>query len=193
MHYLIYDLRHPQETELLPINSLDATESAAYAQRGERYLLTRSLLKRELSRLSGIPAEDIRFTYTEHGKPEFAAQAFNLSHSADLLCLAFHHRAIGVDIQLMREPKRMHLIARRIMCTEQWQAWQDRGCPTAEFFACWCAAEALVKLHGGTIWQASSFPFLYSHGRIIPRYDNAPQVETFIPAAGYCGAISYLP
>lgn len=189
MHYLIYHLP-TAHTRLLPPDALDPREQAAYARRGESYLLERTLLRRELARLTGEPAERIRFTYTEHGKPEYAPQPFNLSHSGELLCLAFHHRPIGVDIEKMQPRAHLAALAQRIMCSEQHTAWQQRGCSTQEFYACWCAAEALAKLHGGSVWHAQSAPFLYTAGRIEPLFERAPMVELFSPAEGYMGAVA---
>ena len=71
MHYLIYQLSQMRPPLLRPAE-LDATEQAASARRGERYLLIRSVLKHELSKRTGAPAASIRFTYTEQGKPEYA-------------------------------------------------------------------------------------------------------------------------
>lgn len=189
MHYLIYDMRHTTAPLLSPAD-LDPHEQAAYATRGERYLLERSLLKHELQRLTGIPARELRFTYSALGKPELAAQPFSLSHSGHLLCLAFHHRRVGVDIEQVRERARLESVAARVMCPAQLAAWRERGCRLPEFYACWCAAEALTKLQGGAIWQAQQRPFLYHEGRILPQYEGAPAVELFQPAEGYWGAVA---
>lgn len=190
MHYLLYQLSAVQ-AELLPPEALDATEQAAYARRGQRYLLIRTLLKQELARLTGKSAVDIRFTYTSAGKPEYAPYPFNISHSGDLLCLAFHHNPLGVDIERMREKANLVPPARRIMCQQQFDAWQQRGCPAPEFYDCWCAAEALTKQCGSTIWQAQQRPFLWHSSGIEPLYEHAPHIELFEPLKGYKGALAY--
>lgn len=192
MHYLIYHLPQAQ-VELLPPQTLDAAERVAYAQRGERYLLMRSLLKRELARHSGEAAEDIRFRYGQMGKPHYAPQPFSMSHSGDLLCLALHHSAVGVDIERARPRPRLQKLAERILCPQQLAAWQQRGCDAAEFFDCWCAAEALAKHAGGSIWQAQQRAFVWRQGGITPLYEGAPAVELFTPAPGYHGAVAYTP
>ena len=190
MHYLIYQLDEPCPTLLSP-ETLDPTEQEAYRRRGKRYLHIRTLLKRELSRHSGEPAERIRFTYNAQGKPHYAPQPFNMSHSGDLLCLAFHHSDIGVDIEQIRPRRGMSAVAERILCAEQLAAWHQRGSRVDEFFACWCAAEALLKLEGKGIWQALQFPFLYREGHITPLFSTATRIELFTPAPGYQGAIAW--
>lgn len=190
MHYLIYHLP-TASTELLPPETLDPAERATYARQGERYLLIRSLLKRELARHSGEAAESIRFCYGEHGKPLYAPQPFNMSHSGELLCLALHHSAVGVDIERVRPRKNLAATAESIMCPQQLAAWQQRACPAEEFFDCWCAAEALTKYSGCAIWSALQRPFLWRPGGITPLYEGAPCVELFEPAPGYSGAVAY--
>lgn len=174
---------------------LDASELAAYAQRGDTFLKTRSTLKRELARRLDTPASELHLSMTEHGKPILPGSPlhFNLSHSAEHLCIAFHSSPVGVDIQLSRPKAATERLAARIMCPQQLQAWRARGATAAEFFDCWCTAEALVKQAAATIWQAQQFPFLWYPGRIQPLFAGAPHVRLFTPADGYHGAVAYHP
>lgn len=170
---------------------LDAAEREAFAKRGMPYLLERCLLKREIARRLGMEAGDVRFTYNANGKPLHPGIHFNISHSGGLLCLAFHHAPVGVDIERIRPRRNLEALAERIMCPEQLEAFRSRGCPEGEFFSCWCAAEALVKHAGSTVWHARSFPFLYREGRIPPLAEGMPQVDIFTPAEGFAGAVAY--
>ena len=193
MHYLVYERDAIPAAAAADAALLDERERAEHARRGAPYLAERMLLRRELSRLSGVPVQDVRFTYSANGKPEFAPQPFNLSHSGNCLCLAFHHRAVGVDVERVRPRRLMHAIAARIMDPRQLQAFRARGCPLQEFYACWCAAEALAKRAGGAIWQArKDFPFRYGNDGITPLFTPAPSVELFTPAPGYMGAVAFL-
>lgn len=192
MHYLIHHLSEGK-MQLLRPEELDPREQEAYAVRGEKFLRERSILKRELSRLTGLPIPQICLRYSEHGKPECEQQPFNLSHSGDLLCIAFHHRRVGVDIERIRPRCHMHEVARRIMSPEQWRAWQDRGGVVREFYVCWCAAEALAKWCGGSVLSARERPFLYLDERIEPCFPGAPLVEIFDPAPDFVGAVAYEP
>lgn len=190
MDYLLYNLDE-QAAEESDTQLLDAHELEQYAARGEKYLIARVLLKRELSRRSGIPAADIHFLYNEHGKPTWPQQHFNLSHSANLLCLAFHHAEIGVDIQQIRPVRRMDDIAPRIMSPQQLERFRANGSTPEEFFTCWSIAEALVKLHGSTIWDACNYPYTFAHGRVsLPSEAADVRVHLFTPAPGFCGAVA---
>ena len=191
MHYLVYSLEKLPAAAAADAALLDERERAEHARRGARYLAERMLLRRELSRLSGVPVEEIRFTYSANGKPEFAPQPFNISHSRDCLCLAFHHGAVGVDVEFMR-PRNFAQIAPRIMAPQQLEGFLARRCPMEEFYACWCAAEALVKLAGDTVWHAAErYPFTYRDGKITPLSAPETAVELFSPMPGYMGAVTF--
>lgn len=193
MTLLYYQLRS------LPCGSaeqavLSTEEWAAAQKRGKIYIQTRAVLRRELANRLGCTPQEIAFVYSEHGKPSLPGNPlyFNVSHSGDVLCLALHHAPIGVDVQKMRPLKTATLLAERIMCPQQLEAWQARGAQEKEFFDCWCAAEALVKHAGSTIWQAAShYPFLWHNGRIHPLSELSPQVQLLSPAPGYCGAVAF--
>lgn len=189
MDFLVYNLAElPPATADLAL--LPPDEAAAATQRGGAYALIRTLLRQELSRRTGTPPQEITFHYGAHGKPEYAPQPFNLSHSGDCLCLAFHHSAVGVDVERIC-PRNYESLAARFMSPEQLQTFIHRGCPQDEFYACWCAAEALVKQAGDTMWNARAYPFLYRHGYIECQFSPCPQVSLFTPMPGYSGAIAY--
>ncbi|MBQ7024251.1 MAG: 4'-phosphopantetheinyl transferase superfamily protein [Akkermansia sp.] len=172
---------------------LSADELELAAARGPRYLAARANLRRELGRMLHRSPESLPLTYSKLGKPQLADSAlhFNQSHSGDYLCLAVHNAPVGVDIQQIRPTSATKKLAARIMHPQQLQAWQARGASPGEFFACWCAAEALVKHAAAGIWHAQNYPFLWQSGRIRPLFDHAPEVRCFTPAPGYCGAIAY--
>ena len=191
MHYLVYSMEQLPAADAADTALLDDRERAEHARRGAPYLAQRMLLRRELSRLSGVPVQEVRLSYGENGKPEFAPQPFSISHSGDCLCLAFHHLPIGVDVERMR-PRNFAQIAPRFMAPQQCAAFLERGCPMEEFYACWCAAEALVKLAGGTIWHAAQrFPFTCDNGKITPLFSPQPAVELFSPKPGFMGAVAF--
>lgn len=187
MDYLVYNLKMLGTRD---DTLLDERERIMAQSRGKEFVLSRSLLKEELSRRTGFQVRDIHFTLSSKGKPIWPPQPFNLSHSRHCLCLAFHHQAVGVDVEFL-SPRPFARLARRVMSPEQWERFQERGCQQDEFYACWCAAEALVKWAGCSVWQAQRFPFLYVEGRIVPQFRDAPQIQLFTPMEGFCGAIVF--
>lgn len=190
MDYRIYRISELRE-QSLP-TCLSEEEQALATRRGKDFAICRSLLKQEIARRLHLQPQDMKLLSGTHGKPEFPGIHFNISHSGDCLCMAFHHRAIGVDVERIK-PRDFARLARHFMPGEQWKRFVQRNCPQHEFYACWCAAEALVKMVGDTIWNASAYPFVYEDGRIIVAGDSAPTVELFTPMPGYMGALAYLP
>lgn len=189
MDYLIYKLSaltaDSVDLQLLPRHEQDEA-----ARRGNHYAYIRSILRQELARRTGLSPSGINFTYGKHGKPHLPEQPFNISHSGDCLCLAFHHKDIGVDVERIR-PRRVDSLAERFMCPPQLDAFRAGGSRIADFYACWCTAEALVKHAGDTMWNARRYPFILHHDRINCLFDNAPTVRLFTPMPGYCGAVAY--
>lgn len=153
--------------------------------------MARALLRHEIARRVGIAAADVCFTQNEHGKPLTQGVHFNISHSGDYLCMAFHHAPIGVDIQQKRGNALISKLAPRIMGAEQLQRFRSQGEPAEVFFTCWSIAESLVKLHGDTIWKALDYPFVLNHGRVDVMGDTSIAVELFQPHSDYCGAVAY--
>lgn len=188
MDYLVYSMSEIMNGTIPSV--LDSREEEEARHRGEKFRRIRSLLKCELARRCGIPATEIHLSYGAHGKPSVPRCEFNISHSEDCLCMAFHHTPIGIDVERIR-PRPTDRLAARFMAEEQLTAFRERGCPEDEFYACWCAAEALVKQAGDTIWNAASYPFLYKEGCIVPLFEHAPEVRLISPMPGYCGAIAY--
>lgn len=177
------------------MNLLSPDEQRIATQRGTPFIKTRVLLRQELGRRLNCTPESLIIHTSKHGKPYLPNNAlhFNISHSGDVLCLAFHQAPVGVDVQQHRPQTPTTRLAGKIMCPEQLDAWQKRGCTADEFFICWCVAEALVKQAGTTIWQAHMHPFLYHPSGIEPLFAHAPSLHLFSPAPGYCGAIAFSP
>ncbi len=195
MDYLIYNLADPALGTHADPALLSEEECSAAARRGARYVLTRCLLRRELARRLDCAPQELRFRRGEQGKPECVDSPihFNISHSGDCFAMAFDSAPIGIDVERVRPRRRLDALARRIMGDDQLAAFCERGCPVEEFYTCWCAAEALVKHAGSSIWQAKEKPFRYVHGRLILPEDSPLDLRAFTPLPGYAGAVAYSP
>ena len=190
MEYLCYNLDSVRLTEADDA-VLTVAELQRYSTRHSYAKVARILLKNELARRTGLDAKNIELTYNEHGKPFYPGVHFNISHSAHMLCMAFHHGDIGVDIQQKRRSARREELAKRIMCEAQWTEFKKKGCPEEDFYECWCIAEALVKQAGATIWQAPDFPFILHPSHVELLGDNTLTIELFRPAIDFYGAVAY--
>lgn len=126
----------------------------------ERFLLGRGGLRLCLAGLLGEPPGRVRLAATAAGKPFLAdaggrpqrqAPQFNISHSGDLVLLAFHGvHPVGVDVERLRPQLDWRPIARR--CLEPGALARIEGLATGEqplaFLEAWCALEASLKACG---------------------------------------------
>ncbi len=192
MDYLIFNLADAHLQSAADASLLSADERCVAEKRGARYVLTRCLLRQELARRLGGSPQHIRFRYGEQGKPECEGLHFNISHSGDCFAMAFDAAPIGIDVERVRPRARLEALAARIMCPAQLAAFRERGCPLDEFYCCWCAAEALVKQAGGSIWQAAEHPFTCQHGRLFLPEDDKRALLPLSPAPGYRGVVAFV-
>jgi 4'-phosphopantetheinyl transferase len=95
--------------------------------------------------------------YSEKEKPSLYPSSsegpleFNVSHSGSIAMLAFSRgRAVGVDVEALRDNFDHEAIARRFFSAEERRQFTDL--PPAEryhcFFRCWTRKEAYIKAHG---------------------------------------------
>ena len=190
MHYQVYSISELKAAKIPAC--LSADEMRMQERRGAEFGMIRALLRLELAKRLHCAPEEINISTGHHGKPSCVGIEFNISHSHDCLCMAFHHRPVGVDVEKIRT-RPYERLARHFMADAQLEAFLSRQCPAEEFFACWCAAEALVKMSGDTIWNAKQYPFIYREGDIILSEGSDAQIRLFEPSPGYMGAIAFLP
>lgn len=86
----------------------------------------------------------------EGGKPYFVPlpkaegyQHFNLSHSRQYYGFAFHHRPLGVDIQV---PKKGSQALYQRVCSQEERLWLEKE--PEGFSLLWTMKEAYLKYHG---------------------------------------------
>jgi len=122
---------------------------------GARFAVGRGVLRTLLGHYLNRRPEDIRFSYSDYGKPFIDDTAetlrFNLSHSQELVLYAFtHQRQIGIDIEYIRSVSSRNQIAEQFFSHNENQALS--ALPVAQqtigFFNCWTRKEAYIKAHG---------------------------------------------
>jgi len=151
-----------------------------------RFICGRGLLRHILGRYLALVPHDLRFVEGPHGKPELAGASsslrFNLSHSDDLMLLAVTHtRAVGIDLELMRDNMPVETLADYYFEPEA--AWGLRLLPPAQriwkFYELWTSAEARLKAHGAGI----------AHGLRILEPDRWSLLK-LTPAEGYAATLA---
>jgi 4'-phosphopantetheinyl transferase len=118
------------------------------------FLAGRGTLRTILAHYLERRPQDLRFVYTNYGKPLLAGDAslrFNLTHSHGLALLAVTHgREIGVDVEHIRDNIEGDQLAERFFSPREVAAL--RALPPElrreAFFHCWTRKEAYIKANG---------------------------------------------
>ncbi len=123
----------------------------------QRYILGRAVLRLLLAAYLNQPPQTLLFQYNPFGKPFLHPQQnpaniqFNLSHSGDLILLAFiSDRPVGVDVERIDARHSGLDIARRFFSPGEYQKLAQLSGPqqVESFFRCWTRKEAFIKAHG---------------------------------------------
>ena len=138
----------------------------------------RSALRFLLSRYLDTTAAEIRFEYSDSGKPELADQLnrrlrFNVSHSEGLALIALSAgRRVGIDIERIRTSIDIDALAEQFFSARERDGF--RALPddlrTAAFFACWTRKESFLKATGDGL----SFPL--TDFSVTTRPDLDPEI-----------------
>jgi 4'-phosphopantetheinyl transferase len=160
----------PERTALLALLDAGECERAArmrLSQVRSRFEIGHGRLRKILSRYLGTAPEAIQFGQAEGGKPflgpEFDPEGirFSLSHSGDVALTGITRgRAIGVDVECIRDSVDINLVARRQFAPgEVARLFNVSGAErTAVFFTCWTRKEAYLKARGeGLIGRLQDF------------------------------------
>jgi 4'-phosphopantetheinyl transferase len=152
--------------EAVPAEALDAlaaplsaderarAEGFALPTARQRFIVTRVLLRRALSRYADVAPAAWTFERGAHGKPQLArgqaalGPCFNVSHTPGLAVCAIAASEVGIDVQnVSRPPPRQ---SERYLSELEREAL--RAAPEGEradrFFASWTLKEAYVKARG---------------------------------------------
>ena len=132
-------------------------ESLVNGKRNLHWLSTRVLLRRMMN-----TDEYIDCRVDENGKPYLINFPYyiSLSHSYDYAAvMVSKNRAVGIDIEIIKD--KIERIAHKFLNKEE-MAFIDPLQRTEHLYTCWCAKEAIYKLHG-----KKNISFL-DHIRIMP-------------------------
>lgn len=160
-----------------------------------RFAVGRAVLRRLLGGYLGATAAEVVIGESAHGKPFVDGIEFNISHSGELLAMAFRSdAAVGVDIE--EENPRLHVreIAERFFAPEEAASLQRLPSCESEFYRLWTAKEAVLKaaglgLAGGLagVRVTSAPPQVTALGaQDVSGWD----LLWFEPAPGFAGAVA---
>ena len=150
------------------LEDLEPSLSAEEREKADRYhriedrhssVAARGALRILLSAYSGIPAKEIHFNYSEHGKPHAVGSEvdFNVSHSGEWVVLAFgRNRRIGIDVEMIKPELDVMAVAERYFTPEEILLMGSAEDRPGLFFDLWARKEAYVKACGSTLFKELS-------------------------------------
>jgi 4'-phosphopantetheinyl transferase len=174
-----------------------------------RFVAAHGILRKIIGRYLGIPPCRVSFRATPEGKPELDDRRnpqpffFNISHSHDLVVLAFSrsHR-LGIDVERIRPTPDFHEILHCHFHPKE--KVTIRNLPVSErqraFFQLWTGKEAFVKGTGeGLSRPLDSFALSpggkREEGLLRVEEGGMPTVDwrllTFRPAEEYAGTLAF--
>lgn len=162
----------------------------------------RRMMKILLGKRLGRDPKDIRFVFSDHGKPCLPQEMnvhFNLSHSGNMLCFGMASVPLGVDIEA-HKPIEFMDVARTVYTSEE-VARIGRATPAETpglFYSFWTRKEAFIKCQG----YGFSFPIPLTqvdiqNDSVRLQFPPAPgsqwdypfSIHSFTPQTGYSGAV----
>lgn len=118
-------------------------ETLNNGKRNLHWLGTRVLLRKMLNTSQYIDVD-----VDEHGKPYLKnfPQHISLSHSFDYAAVMISEdKEVGIDIELVK--RKIERVAQKFMSPEE-LSFIDPNHRVEHLYICWCAKEAVYKLHG---------------------------------------------
>ena len=141
----------------------EANRAARMPDTGDRsrFMAGRAVLRDLAGEYVNRRPESLEFTYGPNGKPLLVGSNlpahihFNVSHSGDVILVAFARRDVGVDIEKRRNNTDCKTIARRFFGTLEIEGLDGmpRRLAMNAFYRCWTRKEALVKAMGGGMFR----------------------------------------
>ncbi|NUM68443.1 4'-phosphopantetheinyl transferase superfamily protein [candidate division KSB1 bacterium] len=183
--------------DALSADERERADRFVFAKDRERFVVARAALRDIISRYLHVAAGDIRFEYSEFGKPGLARLhqsnlQFNLSHSNGVALLALTlTRRLGIDVEFLRPVNDFEQIARRFFSANE-SATLFR-LPAAQqplaFFTCWTRKEAYIKAIG----EGLSHPLEHFDVSLAPDQPAAllaTRPHSLTAGAGYVAALA---
>lgn len=154
---LNYKTCHDFLNNILPELSSGELERANkfyFEEDRNRYLITRSILKKILSRMLNTVPGQLRFEFNAYGKPFLKSDPglfFNVSHSGNFGLIAITSIAdIGVDVEKYRHKMTGDDVAKRFFSSKEISDYLNLNVKERQqgFFNCWTRKEAFIKAVG---------------------------------------------
>ena len=135
------------KTKLLP--EKETSRAAKYAKQKDkdRYIISRLVLRKLLSRYSGRPFHEIIISDGKNNKPFSPGSGihFNIAYSGHYILIAIAEREVGLDMELISENFDYTGVSATFFSTEERAYIAQSINPLIAFYKLWTRKEALLK------------------------------------------------
>ncbi len=155
----ITDVAYHSFCEMLSASESDRMVRLVKFEHQRDFVAARAVLRSCLAQYADCDPKALVFTYGSHGKPmlqDYPELQFNLSHSQGRALIGVTRgKAIGVDLELVREMPTMLAIAKRFFMPSEYEAILrvSEGLRSRRFFEYWTCKEAYLKATGAGLGQ----------------------------------------
>jgi 4'-phosphopantetheinyl transferase len=203
------DLQHAGWRRLLPLLSNDERgrgDGFAFDRDARRFTVSRAVLRTLLSRVTGVPARELKFQIEPDGKPVLEPGMgqpvhFSVSRSEELALIGFAQRPLGVDIEWLERAIDVEALADYVLSRRERDSFKrlDPRDRRKAFFQCWTIKEAYLKAIGKgllappTMVEVSFRPGERAGLQSIFGNERAASrgcAELVVPREGYIGAVA---
>ena len=145
--------------EILSASECDRMMRFVKSDHQRDFVAARGTLRSCLAQYVDCDPKSLVFAYGSHGKPmlqDYPELQFNLSHSQGRALIGIARgRAVGVDLEEVREVPTMLAIAKRFFMPSEYEAIErvSGGLRSRVFFEYWTCKEAYIKATGVGLGQ----------------------------------------
>jgi 4'-phosphopantetheinyl transferase len=171
-----------------------------------RQIISRGILRLLLAGYLDVNPQDLVFENSEFGKPFLSYPAdsrigFNLTHSGNLLLLAFGiEKQVGIDVEKIDHKIDFSAIAKVAFSADERLALSHSTDPINDFYKFWTAKEAVLKASGlGFSYPSNQFSVFISKGKTILSKNTIDftdgrtcSLSSFSPTPGYFAAVAIM-
>jgi 4'-phosphopantetheinyl transferase len=200
------DVQSLQQT--LSADELGRAAGFRFQKDRQRFIAAHGLLRAIISRYLDMEPSQLRFCYSDHGKPSLVPTSgqktlsFNLSHSDGLALYAItRDRGIGIDLERVRPVAKVEQIAERFFSARENAVFRTlpASLKREAFFTCWTRKEAYIKARGeGLSLPLDQFdvslvpggPAVLLGTRGDPQKSSGWSLRELMPDPGYVAALA---
>ena len=138
---------------LLPLVSKERQERIGrfrFERDAQNCLLAALLVRMEICRITNIPNNQLKFSYSDQGKPLLSNDPslfFNISHAGHYVVCALSDKPVGIDVEMII-PIDLRIAGRLFSSDENEYITKTTDKQLERFFEVWTMKESRIKWEG---------------------------------------------